>query len=119
MIFLIIGQTTDYYEVTQVSVRDCSDLGKMALSNEDECKKAASELSLKYFGAGSYSHNPKGCSYLFNYHVVWNTHQTGSNRADSKAICKSDGKNTATQYFPCHQMLIIHVYINTYKYVYL
>ena len=70
MIFLIIGQTTDYYELTQVSVRDCSDLGKMALSNEDECKKAASELSLKYFGAGSYSHNPKGCSYLANFIVV-------------------------------------------------
>ena len=101
-----MGQTTAKYELTQVSVRDCSDVGKMALSDEDECKKAASELSLKYFGAGSYSHNPKGCSYLANFIVLWNTHKTGSNRPDSKAICKNHGKNTTTQYFPCHQMLI-------------
>ena len=77
----------------------------MALSDEGKCKKAASELSIGYIGSSSWSNNPKGCFYLSGK-SYWNNHKTGSNRAGSKAICRSYGKNTATQYFPCHQMLI-------------
>ena len=79
----------------------------MALSDEDECKMAASELSIDWYDSGYWSKNPKGCFIISSFNsAVWNSHQTGSNRPDSKAICRSDGKNTATQYFPCHQMLI-------------
>ena len=79
----------------------------MALRDEGECKTAASELSISYGGGGSLGdHNPKGCFYYSSY-VFWNTFQTGSNRPGSKAICRKYGKNTATQYFPCNQMLII------------
>ena len=79
----------------------------MALSDEDECKMAASVLSISWYGSGSWSWNPKGCYYYsYGRDVAWNTHQTGSKNANMKAICRSDGKNTATQYFPCHQMLI-------------
>ena len=74
----------------------------MALSDEDECKMAASELSISWYGSGSWNINPKGCfNYLDSGVVAWNTHQTGYNRAGTKAICR--GKNTATQYFQCHQ----------------
>jgi len=80
------------YELTQSSVRDCSDVGKMALRDEGECKNAASELSISYAGGGSLGdHNPKGCFY-WSSHVFWNTHQTGSNRPDSKAICRKYGQ---------------------------
>ena len=78
----------------------------MALSDEGECKKAASELSISYHGGESWRFNPKGCFYYSSY-VFWNTFQTGSNRPGSKAICRKYGKNTATQYFPCNQMLNI------------
>ena len=83
----------------------------MALRDEGECKTAASELSISYGGGGSLGdHNPKGCFYYSSY-VFWNTFQTGSNRPGSKAICRKYGKNTATQYFPCHQMLITCYFI--------
>ena len=106
MYFLFFNhrKKTANYELTQSSVRDCSDVGKIALSDEGECKIAASELSLRYnnYGSeGSRSNNPKGCFY-FDYRVRWNSHQTGSNRDHSQGICRTDSKNNTTQQFPCH-----------------
>ena len=88
----MIAQTTANYELTQVSVRDCSDVGKMALSDEDECKKAASQLSLTYHTGGSWSNNPKGCVLWKSSNIVWwNFHQSGREKIDWFVICRTSG----------------------------
>ena len=65
----------------------------MTLSDEAECKRAASELSIGWNQANSWYYYPKGCACVHGCsRVVWNTHETGVAFVDSKAICRRGGK---------------------------
>ena len=68
----------------------CSDIGKEALSDEAECKKAAASLDLDYSKGGMNSNSfPTGCFQMSR--VFWNKNAYGKSQAQSKAICKDFG----------------------------
>ena len=72
-------------------MRDCSDVGKKSLEDEDECQVAASQLGFSYDFDGSWSYVPKGCFLFLDNYVYWNNHEIGRSDNDTLSICRKGG----------------------------
>jgi len=64
----------------------CSDMGIDCLATEDNCKKAALNMGMKYSVANSFKNYPNGC-YIYRSRVFFNHHATGSRNTDACPIC--------------------------------
>ena len=67
----------------------CSDIGKQALSDEDECKLAAASHNAEYKNSGcTHPPCPTGCIEDWTGGIRWNRNEDGRRNKLFKAICK-------------------------------
>ena len=73
---------------------NCSDIGKLLLGNEKECRGVAGLIGAVEFdiitGSGNASF-PRGCFMHTNKTVFWNPHETGRKNDLAQAICSTHG----------------------------
>ena len=73
---------------------NCSDIGKLLLGNEKECRGVAGLVGAVEFeiitGSGIASF-PSGCFMHTNKTVFWNPHETGRKNDLAQAICSTHG----------------------------